>query len=64
MTDPTPDSVRAAILRAADALATIPETSPHNVRIPLALADFKLRAAMHAVDLWEASLKQKEQVQE
>lgn len=57
MTDPTPDFVRAAILKAADALATIPETTPHNVRMPLALADWKLREAMHSVDAWQASLE-------
>lgn len=57
--DPTPDTVRAAILRAADALAKIPETTPHSVRIPLALADFKLRAAMHEVDVWQAAIEAK-----
>lgn len=61
MSDPTPDDVRAAILRAADALATIPETTPHNVRIPLALADFKLRAAMREVDLCQQAIEAKQE---
>ena len=61
MTDPTPDDVRAAILRAADAIASIPPMLPGPVSIPLMKADGNLRVSMHAVDLWEASLKQKEQ---
>lgn len=57
--DPTPDEVRAAILRAADALATIQGFLPTNVGFPLMSADGKLRVAMHAVDLWQQSLNSK-----
>lgn len=63
MTEPTPEDVRAAILKAADAIALIPPMLTGPGSIPLIKADGNLLAAMHAVNLWEASLKQKEQVQ-
>lgn len=64
MSDTTPDSVRTAILAAADAIASIPPMLPGPVSIPIMKADGNLRVAMHAVDLWEASLRQKEQGQQ
>ena len=63
MTDPTPDEVRTAILKSFDSLNPVRGSLPSNVEFRLMMADSNLRAAMHAVDLWEASLKQKEQGQ-
>lgn len=59
MSDPTPDEVRTAILKASCSLNPVRGSLPSNVEFRLMMADSNFRAAMHAVDVWEASLKAK-----